>query len=237
MVANILILITSCYKHKYLWDKILKKGFDNILIICGGELKKINQFIDKKGSESIKKNEGIEYLLDGKILYLNCNDMYEGLPEKIIYAINAILEIEKFKNYTHIMKIDDHDNEFDYSLNNKIANHIDINLKTPSQEFLYDYLGQRLHTYIVPNWHINKCSSSSHWNKKYYNGPVTPYLDGGSSYILSRKAMEIIRNKYNLSNKNYIRKEHIWEDLMVALILKENNIYPKVIPNLVIGDK
>lgn len=223
MKANVLIVITSCKKHKHLWDKILKRGLDNIIIICGKELGN-----DKKGSE---------YLLDGKILYLNCNDKYEGLPEKMVYAINSILEIEKFKNYTHIMKIDDHDNVFDCTLNDKIANHTEINSITSSQEFLYDYIGQRVHTYIVPNWHINKCSPSSHWNKKCYNGPITPYLDGGSSYILSRKAMEIIRNKYNFIDINHIREKHIWEDLMIALILKENNIYPRVIPNLVIGDK
>tara|TARA_Y100000741_G_scaffold340006_1_gene301255 strand:- start:2 stop:679 length:678 start_codon:yes stop_codon:yes gene_type:complete len=224
MKANILIVIISCEKHKHIWGKIFKKGLDNIIIICG--------------KESItKNNEGKEYILDGKILYLNCNDNYEGLPEKIIYAINSILEIEKFKNYTHVMKIDDHDNNFDYTLNDKIASHIDINSINSSQEFLYDYLGQRMHTYIMPNWHINKCSPSSHWNKKSYDGPITPYLDGGSSYILSRKAMEIIRNKYNFIDINSIRDKHIWEDLMIALILKENNIYPRVIPNLVIGDK
>jgi len=133
--------------------------------------------------------------------------------------------------------VDDHDNEFNSSLNESLVNENNINLKDPISGYTYDYLGQRLHTYILRDWHINKCDPASHWNTQPYIGPFTNYLDGGSSYILTRRAIEFITLEYNFNNIETLRKEHIWEDLMIALILKKYNIFPKQIPPLVIGDK
>tara|TARA_B110000967_G_C18594613_1_gene416164 strand:+ start:220 stop:423 length:204 start_codon:yes stop_codon:yes gene_type:complete len=65
----------------------------------------------------------------------------------------------------------------------------------------------------------------------------TPYLDGGSSYILSRRALICVSYEYKFSDIETIRENHIWEDLMIALILKKYHIYPKKIPHLIIGDK
>lgn len=218
MTCEVLIVVVSCQKHKHLWEEILNRGINNIIIICG------------------KKME-VDYSLENRILYLNCNDGYEGLPEKIIYAINAILNITEFQKYTHIMKVDDHDNKFNDSLNKKLKNEPNINFKNPFSGYIHDYLGQRLHTHILRDWHINKCAPSSHWNTQPYMGPTTNYLDGGSSYLLTRRAMEYIVLEYNLNNIERLRKEHIWEDLMIALTLKKYNIFPRKIPKLVIGDK
>ena len=218
MTCKVLIVVMSCKKHKHLWGEILDRGINNLIIICG-------------------KKMDVDYSLENRILYLNCNDGYEGLPEKMIYAINAILKIPKFQTYTHIMKVDDHDNKFNNSLNEKLKNETNINLKDPFSSYIYDYLGQRLHSYILRNWHINKCDPSSPWNTQPYMGPSTNYLDGGSSYILTRRAMEYIILEYNFNNIETLQKEHIWEDLMIALTLKKYNIFPKQIPPLVIGDK
>ena len=218
MTCKILIVVISCQQHRHLWKEILNRGLDNIIIICG---------------KTMKHN----YSLEDNILYLNCNDGYEGLPEKIIYTINAILKIPKFQKYTHIMKIDDHDTKFNNSLNYKLENEPTINLKNPFNNYMHDYLGQRLHTRILRDWHINKCTPLSYWNTRYYTGMSTPYLDGGSSYILSRRALICVSYEYKFSDIETIRENHIWEDLMIALILKKYHIYPKKIPHLIIGDK
>ena len=68
---NILVIILSCQKNKHLWKNKLNE-INNSIIICGdGHL---NQ----------------DFLLDDRILYLKCNDLYDGLPEKIICMINSI---------------------------------------------------------------------------------------------------------------------------------------------------
>jgi hypothetical protein len=63
------------------------------------------------------------------------------------------------------------------------------------------------------------------------------YFDGGCTYILSRKAMEVINKKYNLSNMNEVRENNLYEDYMIAKILNENNIKPHKIDYGIRGDK
>ena len=62
-------------KNKNLWDSILKKGIDNLIIVCGEKLAN-------------------DFTLDDKILYVNCGDSYDTLPEKMICAYNAITNIK-----------------------------------------------------------------------------------------------------------------------------------------------
>ena len=39
-----------------------------------------------------------------RILYIKCNDYYEGLPEKIIKTLKFLSESPYFSNYTHFVK-------------------------------------------------------------------------------------------------------------------------------------
>jgi hypothetical protein len=212
---NLLVVILSCKKNSHLWQKILERNIDNMVIICGDKL-------------------DTDYKLDGKILYLNCNDYYEGLPEKMICAFDAILRIDKFKNITHVLKSDDHDNLFtkenikDISFNSQIAK--------------LDYVGQRInYSKNISNtsitWHFKKCSEDSYWSNRQYRGEYTDWLDGGESYILSRNALEKINSEYSSKDKDNVSRVHIYEDLMVALILKKFNIYPIKLNYNLIGDK
>lgn len=73
----------------------------------------------------------------------------------------------------------------------------------------------------ISDWHFNKCSPDSHWNHTPYTGPCEPWLDGGCSYILSNKAHQKLIENFNQNGLEEIRKNHIYEDLMVGLILKE----------------
>lgn len=206
--SNPLVVVLSCKKNEHLWSKIIEKNINNLIIFCG----------DPK----LKSN----YLYKNKILYLKCEDTYDYLPTKIYMMITAILEIDDFSSITHIFKLDDHDTEFDIYIINKIKSIITKNM---------DYSGQRInHAPCSKVWHYGKCPITSIWYNKPYLGDSVPWCDGGCGYILSRKSMKLI--KYSLSKKE-IYKNHIYEDVMIAIVLKQHNINPIKINNIIKGDK
>jgi hypothetical protein len=195
-INNILVVIVSCLKNKDIWTKILDRLDDNVIILCGG---------------------ADETKLDGKILYLNCNDAYDGLSEKMMCAYEYILNADLFKTITHIFKADDHDTYFTSSQIN------DIQIKYSDVLNTQDYIGQNL---ITPNLigrthHFGKVPKTSIWYNKKYEEKYEPYLGGGETYILSRKALNFL-----VDNK----KEHIkygsYEDAMNGSILKQYDIHP-----------
>ena len=195
---RVLLVIMSCVKNEFLWKKILEKNKDCI-IFCGKK-------IDKP------------YILKDRILYLNCRDTYECLPEKVVCMIDAILKIPEFSDVTHIFKIDDHDTEIPPNLSVLVDQNI---LKTN------DYLGQKVQNHPGNNkYHIGKCSKDSKWNTTPYSGNYVAWALGGYGYILSRKAMAIINNKYKPKDSAAIYVSHIGEDVMIALTLHDSKIYP-----------
>ena len=208
-IINPLIVVLSCQKNKGIWNNILQKN-KNIIIFCGDP------------------NLSKDFLLLDNILYLKCEDTYDYLPCKVYKMLNVILKIKKFEKITHIFKIDDHDTQFN---NNTISN-----LKIILNKFS-DYCGQKVNFQFTGNnkWHYYKCPVNSKWYNIPYEGKYTPWVDGGCGYILSRKAMEIISSYYEKEDDIY--DYHIYEDLMIALILSEYGIYPKKIPKVIEGDK
>ena len=161
-----------------------------------------------------------EYELQDNVLYMNCNDLYDGLPEKMIYCINYILQNDKFKKFTHILKIDDHDNKISEKTINTIKKYKNILNQ-------YDYIGQQINigSNGIKKWHFKKLSKESRW------------ADGGCSYILSKRSMYYINSIFNLKNIEKLRDQEIYEDLMIAKVLKKFNIVPHKISYGVEGDK
>ena len=210
---NILVIFLSCNKNKKIWNNLKNIGLTDYLIITG------------------KKMEN-NYLLEDNILYINCNDLYDGLPEKIIFTINFILINDKFKKYTHILKIDDHDNKINLSTIDKLKEYKNILNK-------YDYIGQKINVGNngIRKWHFKKLSKESLWYRKEYKGEFVNWADGGCSYILNRRSLYYINSIYDLNNLKELRKNHIYEDLMIALTLKKFNIKPHQLSYGVKGDK
>jgi hypothetical protein len=210
---NILVAVLSCKKHSHIWNEI-KNRSKQLLIFTGSYNN--TTFYDKKS----------------KILYLNCNDKYEGLPEKIVLMIEQILTKPEFKNITHILKIDDHDTYFTDENIKSLYNLNELNF--------YNYIGQKK-VYRPPNtwsdYHFGKISKSSHWNNKKGNVSNVTWLDGGCSYILSRKAMKLINKTYNSSNINIVRKKEIYEDVMIGRLLASHNIHAHEVNYNIKGDK
>lgn len=164
------------------------------------------------------------FIYKNRILTLKCNDTYDYLPVKVCLMIKAILEIPDFCNITHILKVDDHDTNVSENIHEEL-NHIELS----------DYCGQKLHNSYNGNrkWHYRKCPIDSIWYNKEYTGHYAPWIDGGCGYILSRKSMNIISNEYSKD----IHNEHIYEVVMISLILKKHDILPKKIKTIIVGDK
>lgn len=138
-----------------------------------------------------------------KIIKLNCNDYYEGLPEKMIKTLRFINNNDFFNRYTHICKLDD-----------------DMIIEKPLIIDTYLDYGGRINK-IEGNrkWHIGKCSKNSKWNHTIYKGRYVPWAVGGYGYILSKKSISLIlENDFN-------KEEEIYEDLMIAKML-----YKKIEP-------
>ena len=211
-----LIVVLSCKKNKHLWDDILKQG-PNIIIFCGDE-----------------KTEQFRY--ENRVLYLNCNDNYEGLPEKVICMIDAVLKINIFNNFTHFIKIDDHDAIINYdrviNLSQMYVNGNDycgFLISGIKQDGTYMKPGT---FYVNRRYHFNKCSEDSQWNNKEYSGIYAPYAWGGL-YILSRKSLVFINSIYTSNSIEEIRQNHIYEDLLLGITLNRFGIMPKYIPKMI----
>lgn len=199
---KLLFVRLSCAKEKSQWKNMRRKGVNQI-ILCG------NPKLD------------VNYKLVDDILYVKAGDTYEKLPEKMIAAFSAILEMEEFKDISHIIKIDQ-----------------DIDIKTVSEfckrrkGFIerVDYSGgkvQKSRGRIGSNWHFGKVPKSSRWYNKKFIAKTVFHASGGHGYTLSRHALEVITNEYNFNNLSDVAEKYILEDLMVALILDRADIHPK----------
>jgi len=201
---KILVAVMSCHQNWAMWDNIKKKLRDDFIIF----------------SYSPKKENW--YDETEKILYLNCRDTYDCLPEKVICMIDQVLQNPLFDKYTHILKIDDHE------ANNLTTEKIE-NLHKYHQLNMYDYVGQNL----LPGpgktaniYHFGKVHKESRWYNLPYSGKYIPWLNGGRTYILSKKAMKCINKEYNSKDVDLLYNNEIYEDLMISKILHKHNIFP-----------
>jgi len=213
---HILVVVVSCNKNIHLWKEIKNRTNNDLIIL----------------SATNNRTKPIWHDKENKVLWLNCNDYYDGLPEKIVLTIEEVLNNPDFKHITHILKIDDHDTYFtDENIKNL------YNLK---ELHLYNYIGQKKE-YRAPNtwsdYHFGKVTQTSHWNNKKGDVSDVTWLDGGCSYILSRKAMKYINKFYNSSNINTLRRNEIYEDVMIGRLLEMCNCHPHLANFNIKGDK
>ena len=181
--------IESCYTRITNMMNELKS--DNYIIVTGG-------------------NKECKYSQDKHLLELNCNDYYEGLPEKVIKTYKFIYENTLFSNFTHFCKLDD-----DMIIKELMHN-----------SMLNDYCGKVNNLYSGNRkWHFGKCSKDSFLNTTEYRGPYVPWCKGGCGYIVSINSLKILSNDTNYNNE-------IYEDLYVAKILREKQIEPTDISDL-----
>jgi len=147
------------------------------------------------------------YDKDKNILNIQCNDKYEGLPEKVFKTYKYLIDSQDFNTYTHFFKLDE-----DMIINNLITKDVYNNINFGGKINICIGKGMR-------DWHFGKCSPDHYYNTKEYEGIYVPWCLGGYGYIISRYAINLIQN-----DTKYF--EHIYEDLYIAIILLENNISP-----------
>ena len=145
------------------------------------------------------------YNKEKKILNIQCNDKYEGLPEKVFKTYKYLIDSQDFNQYTHFFKLDE-----DMIINKIINNNQYENINFGG--IIQNCSGNR-------KWHIGKCSPDHYYNTNEYKGIYVPWCLGGYGYIISRNSINLIKNDIRYS-------EHIYEDLYMAIILLEKKISP-----------
>lgn len=161
---------------------------DDYVIVCGGATTKFDPH--------------------HKLLFLDCNDHYEGLPEKVFKLLQAFVHRPAFANYTHLCKLDD---------DMLVQQLFDADFFSTTQ-----YGGVVFRGRGNNGWHLGRCSPDSPWNTTRYAGSFVPWCMGGNGYIVSRDAASKICDR-----EDY--KTHIYEDLAVAAAFRDVQIHPDAI--------
>jgi hypothetical protein len=167
--------INNCY------DRIKSMMIDDFIIVQGGYIKDL-------------------YNEESKILQLNCNDKYAGLPEKVMKTFHFLISDERFNKYTHFVKLDD-----------------DMTVVKRFNKIEGDYIGNVHYEDGSRQWHMGR--TGTFWDKIPYMGEFKPWCMGGFGYIVSRLALEKITPNYDYIN-------HIYEDVYIGLLINSVGISP-----------
>lgn len=138
------------------------------------------------------------YDAERRVISLNCNDKYVGLPEKVMKTFHFLSTDESFSEYTHFVKLDD-----------------DMVVKEKFGEIDGDYLGNVHYVDGNRQWHVGRCGNF--WDRIPYIGEFKPWCMGGYGYVVSRQALEKIA-----PNHDYL--DHIYEDVYIGLLMNRAGI-------------
>ncbi|MEP4249951.1 glycosyltransferase family 2 protein [Tateyamaria sp.] len=151
---------------------------------------------------------------EGDVVYLDAPDSYEGLPQKTLAAIEWAL---KNTDATHIYKIDD-DCVLDPAAFFGNLNHLK-----------HDYFGRTIKRHVGGmnrTWHFEK-SKSARGTKELDKSPEpSTYCDGGSGYLLSRRAMHAVIKASEKREGQQITRSAFMEDKLVGDLLALEGISP-----------
>lgn len=140
------------------------------------------------------------YNEDTKILELNCNDKYAGLPEKVMKTFHFLISDSRFSKYTHFVKLDD-----------------DMKVVKRFDRIEGDYLGNVHIGDGNREWHIGK--TGTFWDRISYMGEFKPWCMGGFGYVVSKIALEKITPNHDYLN-------HIYEDVYIGILMNSVGISP-----------
>ena len=167
----------------------------------------------------IKKIGDIVYL------YVRANDLYFGLPEKVIMTIEAFINVPEFAKYTHFYKIDD-DCDIDFS--KKTLQFQEFINKTPYAGVL---INRKIGVKLNSQYHKKyaKQDPKNKWATDAYIGNGVNYLRG-SNYTLNRQLVNDINTIWNSNNIDLLRNKEVFEDLMIGKVCFMLNYTPEIIP-------
>jgi hypothetical protein len=203
---NNIFMVCSCDKYKYRQPLLENMYQQNI--------KNGDTYIFLKGNINI-----IHPILENNTLVLNCGDLYENLPEKVVLGIQYITRNFSFNK---LIKVDD-----DVVINFKLYYNLLYSL--PNKGLYYGKCNTQYANSLNTSWHINKLSKAHPLNNKPCPVSFFPINDKefiqypcGPCYILSNDVCNIILN----FNENDIAhtKNHIYEDVNLYMLLLKYNI-------------
>jgi hypothetical protein len=157
---------------------------------------------------------------EGDTLILDCADTYEHLPRKMFALYEYLL---KHEDFDYFLKLDDDGYVHVESLRMFLER---LRHDRPS---LTHYMGTRILNPSVPRsnvWHVGKVSDPA-FSEAYRGVFRHSYCGGGTGYILSRRAMEIIVERGRLI---FLDPGEIYEDKCHGDVLGPNGILPTRIP-------
>lgn len=169
---------------------------------------KLNNFLIFYGKNDSRKTDdidtcfGIPIHQNNRIVHLDCDDSYCGLPEKMHYVYKYLSD----KKFEYVVKLDR-----------------TVIIKKPLESLGSDtiYAGHIL-TFQNTKFHYGRCSKDSQWYKKPFYGKIIKYCMGGT-YILSNRCVQI------MANDNFYDR-HVYEDYYTGYTLKKNSIFPQTFP-------
>ena len=167
--------INNCY------ERIKKMMVNDFVIVQGGFLK--DTYDEEK-----------------RVINLNCNDSYIGLPEKVMKTFHFLISDDRFSKYSHFCKLDD-----------------DMKVIKRFEYLTDDYIGAVHYGDGSRQWHMGRCGNF--WDKVPYLGNFEPWCMGGFGYVVSRFALEKA-----LPNFNYL--DHIYEDVYIGLLMNSVDVTP-----------
>ena len=199
-------LIISCQLYKDKWPQLMETMHnhknDDYYIVYGDP------------------NLPVTAHLFGRFIILQCNDYYEGLPEKVsaLYKFISTNITINSQGYTHFLKIDD---------TNKI--HPKFNFKQLEATIDSDYEGALFfgpkeiqnREYQFRRYHFGRCTDPN-INITPYKGEIIRYC-GGGAYILSKRSVHLFQT---ITTKDL--EGEYYEDLFVGKVLLKSFIIPQI---------
>lgn len=147
-------------------------------------------------------------------LIVKCDDTYEGLYRKIIIAENYLLLNFDF---THIFKLDD-----------DVV--VDVDKLDQLEQFVGedDYCGFRINCKRMDRmWPVGKVTRPE-FDVPYKSPAIFDYACGGSGYVLSRKAVQMLVDEWKKAE--FDEQEFVLEDVGFGQVLGRAGFRLKDIP-------
>lgn len=207
---GLLTVCVSCEAYRVRWER-MTRCFDDVL---GGR-----PYLIVTGDPTLD----VPWRLDGHRAVVRADDGYAGLPMKTLLVARMVTEDPRFADVTAVWKVDD---DIDVSRR-------DLPVGAMLEQARGDFLGGQ----IKLPWgndrraHMGRCAGSS-WNDRPYRGRYTVYAWGGNTYVVSRRALEVLAAHFAAHGPRGVAREDVYEDVMVARVLADHGIRVRRAPVL-----
>lgn len=152
--------------------------------------------------------------LEGDLLHVDAPDSYEGLPRKVLAAVEWI-----YRNtpYSHMLKIDD-------------DCFLDVDRFFLSQSYRkFAYYGRRLHRTAGQTdrtWHLTRAGTDRSALDVDRSPEPSTYAEGGTGYVLNRTIMDILLRNSETPEGARLILSSIMEDKLIGDLLGLTGILP-----------